>query len=205
MADEQIPAQQAAMTMPVEEVILNAARSVVEAQRVLDAASLEAEVQIRQQGLDRLGLAARWYTIPELTLSLKLAFEIGSLGELKTQMVDADYQSRYGFNLKASSLLETRIVAAPAAEPEGLSLLAARDVLRAVGRIKQVVVAHDEADAPRFEVRYVPFVRQGYAGGLWFVWLLDTSGEGEVSIKALSVVDDGSGDVVRLWITRAEP
>jgi hypothetical protein len=197
MADDAQPAQ--VVSLPVEEILLNTARSVLEAQRVLDAFSLEQEVRIRQEGLDKLGLAASWYSIPELTFDLKLAFELGTRGELKTQMVDAEYQSRYGFNLKASSLLSTRIVATPANEPAGLSLRQTREVLEGVGRLKRVVEAYDAADTPRFETRYRPFVTQGYAGGLWYVWLVDTAAGGEVAVRALVVVDDASGEVLRLW------
>lgn len=199
MADDPKPTQGQVVSLPVEEILLNTAHSVLEAQRVLDAFSLEQEVRIRQQGLDKLGLSASWYSIPELTFDLKLAFELGNRGELKTQMVDAEYQSRYGFNLKASSLLRTRIVATPAGEPAGLSLRQTRDVLEQVGRLKRVVEAYDAADTPRFEVRYHPFVTQGYAGGLWYVWLVDTAAAGEVAARALVVVDDASGKVLRLW------
>jgi hypothetical protein len=199
MADEQSPERKAPLSMPVEEILLNVARSMVQAQQALDSSSLEAEVRLRQQGLDKLGLAAHWYTIPELTFDLRLAFEVGNRGELKTQMVDAEYQSRYGFNLKASSLLQTRIAATPAAESAGLSLLQARDVLQRVGRLKRVVEAYDAADTPRFEVRYQPFTKQGYAGGLWHTWLLDTPATGEAVVRALAVVDDATGEVLRLW------
>ncbi|MES1241367.1 MAG: hypothetical protein ABUT39_07095 [Acidobacteriota bacterium] len=199
MADDPKPTQGQVVSLPVEEILLNTAHSVLEAQRVLDAFSLEQEVRIRQQGLDRLGLAASRYSIPELTFDLKLAFELGSRGELKTQMVDAEYQSRYGFNLKASSLLRTRIVATPASEPAGLSLRQTRDVLEQVGRLKRVVEAYDAADTPRFEVRYRPFVTQGYAGGLWYAWLVDTAAAGEVAARALAVIDDASGEVLRFW------
>lgn len=201
--DDPAPTQSQVVSLPVEEILLNTAHSVLEAQRALDAFSLEQEVRIRREGLDKLGLAASWYSIPELTFDLRLAFELGSRGELKTQMVDAEYQSRYGFNLKASSLLKTRIVATPASEPAGLSLRQTREVLAQVGRLKRVVEAYDAADTPRFEVRYRPFVMQGYAGGLWYIWLVDTAATGEVAVRALAAVDDASGNVLRLW-TAAE-
>ena len=205
MAEDPAPTQSQVVSLPVEEILLNTAHSVLEAQRVLDAFSLEQEVRIRQEGLDKLGLAASWYSIPELTFELKLAFELGNRGELKTQMVDAEYQSRYGFNLKASSLLKTRIVATPATEPAGLSLRQTREVLQRVGQLKKVVETYDAADTPRFEVRYRPFVTSGYAGGLWYVWLVDTASTGEVAVRALIVVDDASGEVLRLWTKEVMP
>jgi len=184
---------------PVEDILVSVADSVAEAQQTLDQASLATEVRIREQGLDRQGLQAHWYTIPELDFDLRLAFEIGDRGELKTEMVDADYQSRYGFNLKASSLLRTRIVATPAGESAGIALLDERTVLRTVGRIRTIVEAWDRADTPHFVTRYRAFSPQGYDGGLWTVLLLDTEPTGKPALRALAILDDASGEVVRLW------
>lgn len=193
-------------SLPVEDILVNVANSVVEAQRALDSASLESEIRIREAELDRqFGLSAHWYTIPELNFELRLAFELNSRGELETQMVDAEYQSKYGFNLKASSLLQTRIVATPAAEIGGLSLLDQKGVLKRVGAIKRIVAAYARSDTPFFVVRYRPFVQQGYAGGLWYVFLMDALGEGGRTLRALAVVDDASGEVVRLWTDAEAP
>lgn len=192
-------------SLPVEEILVNVAHSVVQAQQAMDIASLRSEIRIREAELDKqFGLSASWYTIPELEFDLRLAFELDSRGALKTQMVDAEYQSKYGFNLKASSLLQTRIVATPPAEGEGLSLADERTVLKRVGAIKLIVAAYARGEAPYFVVRYRPFMRQGYAGGLWYVFLMDAVSEGTRLLRALTVVDDTTGDVVRLW-TDAEP
>lgn len=191
--------EQESPTLPVEDILVNVAESVVEAQQALDTASLASEVRIREQELDKLGLKSHWYTIPELDFDLRLAFEIGDRGELETEMVDADYQSRYGFNLKASSLLQTRIVATPPGEVAGLSLLDERFVLERAGQIKKIVEAYDRADTPHFAVRYRPFSRTGYDGGLWYALLLDTLATGETRLRALVAVDDASREVVRLW------
>ncbi len=183
----------------VEDILTNVAESVVEAQQALDTTSLATEPRTREQDLDKLGLQSRWYTIPELDSNLRLAFELGNRGELKTQMVDAEYQSKYGFNLKASSLLETRIVATPPAETAGLSLLDERFVLERAGQIKKVVEAYDRADPPHFAVRYRPFTRTGYDGGLWYALLLDTLPTGKTRLRALVGLDDATREVVRLW------
>lgn len=186
-------------SLPVGNILLNVAESVVKAQQMMDKASLDTEVRIREQELDKYGMAAHWYTIPELNFDLRLAFELDSRGNVKTQMVDAEYQSKYGFNVKASSLLQTKIVATPPAETIGLSLLDEKVVLKRVGQIKKIVEAYDRADTPHFIVCYRPFVRQGYNGGLWYVILMDTQPSGQKLVRALTVINDATGNVIRLW------
>src|SRR5688572_6774332 len=100
-------------SLPLEDILVDVAHSLVQAQQALDSASLASEIRIREAGLDSLGMASHWYTIPELNFDLRLAFDLSERGELKTQMVDAEYQSKYGFDLQASSLLKTRIAAIP--------------------------------------------------------------------------------------------
>lgn len=203
MADETIK-KSGVPSMPVEDILVNVAESVVRAQQALDNASLNSELRIREQELDKLGLSAQWYTIPELNFDLRLAFEIGDRGEVTTQMVDAEYQSKYGFDVKASSLLQTKIVAVPPGEAAGLSLLDKAFVLKLAGRIKLVVEAYARAGAPYFTVQYRPFVTQGYDGGLWYVMLLDTLLSGKRKLMALVVVDDAEGKVVRIWTDTEE-
>lgn len=191
-------------SLPIEEILASVAGSVVQAQQLMDEQSLDSEVRIREQELDKnFGLSATWYTIPELNLELRLAFEVGSRGEVKSQMVDAEYQSKYGFNLKASSLLQSKIVAVPPGEASGLSLLDKAVVLKKVGRLKKVAEAWGRSDTPHFTIRYLPFVRQGYDGGLWFIKLMDRTLTGAI-IRALVVVNDKTEDIVRLWTDEIE-
>jgi hypothetical protein len=200
MANETQDSKQTGVpALPVGEILLNVAESLVKAQQILDQSSLATEIRIREQELDKFGLKASWYTIPELDFDLRLAFELDQRGELKTQMVDAEYQSRYGFNVKASSLLQTKIKAVPPLEAQGLSLLDEKTVLKRVGQIKKVVEAYDRADTPYFLVRYRAFVPQGYAGGLWYVFIMDTLQTGQRLVHALAVVNDEDGKIIRLW------
>lgn len=186
-------------SLPVGDILLNVAESLVTAQQTMDQASLATELRIREQELDKFGLKASWYTIPELDFDLRLAFELDHRGELKTQMVDAEYQSKYGFNVQASSLLQTKIKAVPPGEAEGLSLLDEKTVLKRVGQIKSVVEAYDRADTPHFLVRYRAFTPQGYTGGLWYIFLMDTLETGQRKVRALAVVNDEDNQVIRLW------
>jgi hypothetical protein len=198
-------AADAIAALPVDELLLGAARGVVRAQQALDAASLASELRLREAGLDRLGLTAHWYSIPETDFRLRLAFEVTQQGEVRTHLVDADYQSRYGFNVKASSDLHARIVALPPVAGGGLSLLEADAVVRAAGRLKRVVEAWDACDTPRFVARYQAFAASGYDGGLWTVLLVDRTAAGETRLRALVAIDDASGEVLRLWTEPAPP
>lgn len=189
-------------SLPVGDILLNVAQSVVKAQQTMDQASLASELRIREQDLDKFGLKASWYTIPELDFDLKLAFELDKRGELKTQMVDAEYQSKYGFNVQASSELKTKITAVPPAEAQGFALLDEKTVLKRTGQIKKIVTAYDNADTPYFQVLYRAFSPQGYTGGLWYVFLMDTLENGQKKVRAMTVIDDASGDVIRLWVER---
>lgn len=192
-------------SLPVDDILVKLAESLAQAQQSLDQASLRAEMELHQAGLDQqFGMSAKWYSIPELTFDVKLAFEIGDKGEVTTQMVDAAYQNKYGFNLKASSLLQTRIVTTPAAEGQGLHLMDAADVLRRIGTLKRVVMASARAAAPHFVAVYRPVSPKGYSGGLWYAVLLDALAGGGQHLSALVVVSDQDGQIVRLW-TDDEP
>lgn len=191
-------------SLPVEEILFNVAESVIKAQQELDFHSLASEIRIREAELDKFGVSAHWYTIPELTLDLRLAFELTEHGELTSQLVDAEYQSKYDFDVSASSLLKTRIVATPPIEIRGLSLLNEYSVLQGISVIKKIVEAYDQADTPYFSLLYRPFAAKGYEGGIWYIRLLDILASGETVLRAMIIVDDESGEVLRLW-TEYEP
>lgn len=189
----------------IDEILLSTARGLLQAQRAMDTTSLAAERRLREAGFDnRHGWTASWYTIPELDLDLRLALNVGSAGEVHTDIVDADYQSRYGFDVQASSELRTKFVAVPPPQSQGINLLDEADALRNIGRIKRVVEAWDRAHAPRFVARYRAFASQGYAGGIWNVLLVDRRIGGGLSLRAWVALDDQTGDVLRLWIGSGE-
>ncbi len=188
-------------SLPIEEILLNVSGSVLRAQQEMDVASLETELLIQEEGLDQFGIQSHWYAIPELEMNLKLAFELDQNGSLKSRMVDAEYQSRYGFNVQGSSTLSTKIVSTPPADSGGaLSLLDSKSVLKSVGRIKRIVEAYSQCDAPYFSVEFRGFSAAGYGGGLWYVQLLDTLHTGERTVKALAVLDDETEEVIRLLV-----
>lgn len=186
-------------SLGIDEILLTTARGVIRAQQAMDASSLASEIAIREAGLDeRYGISARWYTIPELDFALRLAFRIGAGGAVETDMVDSDYQSRYGFDVQASSTLTTKILAVPPPEGRGISLRDEVEIQQIAGRIKKIVEAWDRAETPRFLVRYRAFATQGYAGGLWQVLLLDAVESGAL-LRAWIAIDDATREVLRLW------
>lgn len=200
MASTSSDTQNTVPSLPVENILFNVAHSVVKAQKELDEASLAMAAQIIEEELDtQYGLSAQWYTIPQLDFILKLAFEVASNGKLQSQMVDAEYQSKYGFNVKASSELKTKIMSVPPPGGDNLRLLTKNDVIAKTGQVKKIVLKYLESSTPHFVVRYHPFSTTGYTGGLWFVFLMDIGTEGERSVKALTVISDTSGEIVQIW------
>lgn len=188
-------------SMPIEEILVNVTRGLVQAQHAMDSQSVSSEIRIKQNELDKkYGLSAKWYTVPELSLDLRLAFEISGTGNLTTHLVDARYKSQYEFDAKGSSLLQTKIVAVPPSETLIISLLSEEEVAAKVGRLKKMVEVYNRSDTPSFIIRYHPFTQYGYAGGLWFVLLTDTTVDGQTTVRAVAVVDDTTGEVIRLWM-----
>lgn len=190
-------------SLPVEELLINVANGVVKAQRRLDEASFATQLRIQEEELDKqFGLKATWYTIPELDFDLKLAFEVDSRGGLQSRMVDPDYATRYGFNVKASSELKTKIVAVPPAQGEGYRMLDKKRAVDIAGRIKRMVERYLESQSPHFAVHFQTLLAPGavgYAGGLWYVLLIDTSSDGKRLSKALCVISDETSEILRYW------
>lgn len=142
------------LSAPLGDLIAEVGRSVAEAQRAMDAATIEnvralatASPDDPQALLRQIGYQPTWYQIPEVTAELTVALTLSGSGESKgtsrgrmlAAPVDASYASRYNYELKAASCVKFRIVPvppSPAAERMrvapmvvGLTYAAARDRL----------------------------------------------------------------------------
>jgi len=187
-------------SFPIEELLANVARGVAVAQAEMDQRSLAEEIAIqREEQSYPAGRQAHWFTIPELALQVRVAFEMTEGGGVTTQMIDAAYQAQHGFDVRGSSLLETRIVAVPDSQHAPISVLDQGAVMARIGRLRRVVDVYGRCDTPQFDVRFLPFAADGYAGGLWFVTLLDRTVNGRTSPRVAAVIDDLTGEVSRLW------
>ncbi len=122
-----------ALSLPLGELIASVGRGVAEAQREMDAASINVLQEIYSRGdglfleLQRIGYRPTWYHIPEAEGDLQITLTATSeqtsgpaaapLGSSRIKLyaapVDAAYASRFGFNVQASSRVKFRIVPVP--------------------------------------------------------------------------------------------
>lgn len=122
------------LSAPLGDLIASVGRGVADAQRALDAASMEALREIYGsdeevlRGLQAIGYRPTWYHIPEAESEIQIALSVsgteatapsgGGLTprtsiKLYAAPVDAGYTSRYNFSLTASSRLRFRVVPVP--------------------------------------------------------------------------------------------
>ncbi|NOK21985.1 PASTA domain-containing protein [Corallococcus carmarthensis] len=127
MADSNDVPQLEALSAPLGALISAVGRGVAEAQRELDAATIE---QIRELyasdedlavELQRIGYRPTWYHIPEaeaeIAVALSITSEERSEGRSRLKMygapLDASYTNRFAYSLTAQSRLKFRVVPVP--------------------------------------------------------------------------------------------
>jgi hypothetical protein len=127
MADSDDVPQLEALSAPLGALISAVGRGVAEAQRELDAATIE---QIRELyasdedlavELQRIGYRPTWYHIPEAEAEIAVALSITSeertQGRTRLKMygapLDASYTNRFAYSLTAQSRLKFRVVPVP--------------------------------------------------------------------------------------------
>lgn len=121
-----------ALSAPLGDLIAEVGRSVAEAQKALDAATIDnVRALAAASGPDdpdrllrQIGYQPTWYQIPEVTAEITVALALTGSGEtsgksgaprmrMMAAPVDASYASRYNYELKAASSLKFRIVPVP--------------------------------------------------------------------------------------------
>lgn len=182
----------------MDDVLVNVARGVANAQRQLEKTNIDMQHQLKKEGLDHLGIRPEQYIIPSVGVTLKTVFDIDYNNDLTMQMVDGEYVSKYGFNLKAASTVNAKIISTPPATLNGLSIMSKRDVILLIGRIKPVVQIFESMHVPAFSVIFESFSDQGYDGGVWIVTITDHPVEGGAYLRIVALVDDMSGTLLRL-------
>jgi hypothetical protein len=152
-----------ALSAPIGDLIAEVGRSVAEAQQAMDARTIE-NVRALVEASDpddplrllrQVGYQPTWYQIPEVTAELTVALTLTGSGSsaggaggrprLLAAPVDATYANRYGYELKAASIVKFRIVPVPPS-PEAERL---RVVPALVGlTFGQAKARLDELDVP---------------------------------------------------------
>lgn len=127
MADPKDLPQLEALSAPLGALISSVGRSVAEAQRELDEATLETLRSIYQSDegfaaeLQRIGYRPTWYHIPEAEAEIAVALAITAeervQGRTRLKMygapMDASYTNRFGYSLTAQSRVKFRVVPVP--------------------------------------------------------------------------------------------
>lgn len=123
-----------ALSAPLGALIAEVGRSVAEAQKAMDAATIDnVRALAAATGPDdpdsllrQIGYQPTWYQIPEVTAEITVALTLTGSGEsngksspgasrlrMLAAPVDASYASRFNYELKAASSLKFRIVPVP--------------------------------------------------------------------------------------------
>lgn len=123
-----------ALSVPFGSLIASVGRGVAEAQREMDAASIEAYRQIYESNeglfaeLQRIGYRPTWYHIPEAESEIQVALTAAGQTDANTTQprlataaklklyaapIDAGYASRFSFNLQAASRVKFKVVPVP--------------------------------------------------------------------------------------------
>lgn len=127
MADSNDVPQLEALSAPLGELISSVGRGVAEAQRELDAATIERIRELYASDedlaveLQRIGYRPTWYHIPEaeaeIAVALSITSEERSEGRPRLKMygapLDASYTNRFSYSLTAQSRLKFRVVPVP--------------------------------------------------------------------------------------------
>ncbi|KFA91500.1 PASTA domain-containing protein [Archangium violaceum] len=130
MADPKDLPQLESLSAPLGALISSVGRSVAQAQRELDEATLEHLRAIYESDeglaaeLQRIGYRPTWYHIPEAEAEIAVALSItaeeqtqGTQGRSRVKMygapMDASYTNRFGYSLSAQSRLKFRVVPVP--------------------------------------------------------------------------------------------
>ncbi len=127
MSDPTRPPMEA-LSAPLGELVASVGRGVADAQRELDAATVEAirDLSAAADGtlaeLRALGWRPTWYQIPEAEAEISVALSVTAeqTGDVRGRVklygapMDASYTNRFGYTLTAQSKLRFRVVPVPA-------------------------------------------------------------------------------------------
>lgn len=177
--------------------------SISDSQYEMDRNSIQTALRLLETGLtDQMGLTARWYTIPEAELVIKMLLEISKERELKSQMVDAGYTSKYNVDTSLSSNLNLKVKRIPVDEKLNLTVQNEYEIIAKVSRIQNVAQLLHRFDHSFLNVFFQPNQNdKSYKGGNWFVEVLhppeiENNQSSGLILSALLILDDKSGEII---------
>lgn len=189
--------------LDLRRLIVGLVTSIAKSQHEMDRNSIKTAVKLLESGLtEQTGLTAHWYVIPEAELLVKMLLEVSKERQLKTQMVDAAYTSKYNVDTSLSSDFNLKVKRIPIEEELNLSIRNEKQLVARVSRIRNVAMLLHKYDNSFLNVFFKQHQNQrSYKGGNWYIHVLhpptlasnQTSG---LILSALLIVDDESGEII---------
>ncbi|MEQ9403951.1 MAG: hypothetical protein RIM99_10215 [Cyclobacteriaceae bacterium] len=177
--------------------------SIADSQNQMDRNSIKTAVRLLEEGLtSQSGLTSRWYAIPEAEVVIKMLLEISKERELKSQMLNAAYASRYDIDSSLSSDFNLKIKRVPVDENLNLTVRNETEIIAKVSKLREVAKKLHRFKNGFLNASYKPFQNnRSYTGGRWFIEVLHPpeAGSSQTSgliLSALIIVDDKTGEII---------
>lgn len=184
-------------------LIIGLISSVARSQYEMDRNSIKTAIKLLESGItEQTGLSAHWYAIPEVDLAIKMLLEINKERELKSQLVDAAFTSKYSVDTKLTSDFNIKVKRIPVEEDLNLASQNENLLITKISRIRKVAQLLHMYDHAFLNVFYRPFNGiRSYNGGNWYIEVLHPPEEGAsqqsgLIMRALLIVDDESGEII---------
>ncbi|MEO9484714.1 MAG: hypothetical protein ABJG47_14745 [Ekhidna sp.] len=190
-------------SIDLRSLIIGLISSVAKSQYEMDRNSIKTAVRLLESGLtEQTGMSAHWYAIPEADLAIKMLLEISKERELRSQMVDATYTSKYNVDTTLSSDFNLKVKRVPVETSLNLTAQNENDLIGRISRIRKVAQLLHSYDHAFLNAFFRPFENpKSYKGGNWYVEVLHPPAEGSqqasgLILRGLLIVDDESGEII---------
>ncbi len=190
-------------TIDIRSLIVGLISAVGKSQYEMDRSSINSAVKLLESGLtDQMGLKAHWYAIPEAELAIKMLFEISKDRELRSQLLDGAYTSKYNVDTKLTSDFLLKIKRVPLKSDLNVTIQNEKRLVEKVSRYRRVAQLLQNYEHSFLNVSFHPFEGGSmYNGGNWYIELVHPPQEGSkqasgLIMKAILIVDDESGEPI---------
>ncbi|MBC6399800.1 MAG: hypothetical protein GDA37_02090 [Ekhidna sp.] len=190
-------------SIDIKSLIIGLVTAIGKSQYEMDRNSIKKASQLLDSGLtEQMGLTAHWYAIPEAELLIKMLLEITTDRELRSQLVDAAYASKYNIDTTLSSDFKLKIKRIPLKTELNVTIQNEKLLLGRVSRIRQVAQMLHDNEHSFLNITFHPFEGSAlYNGGNWYIELVHPPKEGSKQVsglimKAILIVDDESGEII---------
>ncbi|MEP1032381.1 hypothetical protein [Ekhidna sp.] len=190
-------------TIDLRSLIIGLITSVARSQYEMDRNSIKTAVRLLESGItEQTGLSSHWYAIPEAELAVKMLLEINKDRELRSQMIDAAYTSKYSVDTTLSSDFNLKVKRVPIEEDLNLTVRNEHVLISEISRLRKVAQLLHKYDHAFLNVFFRPFNNhKAYKGGNWYIEVVHPPAENSkqasgLILRALLIVDDESGDII---------